>query len=489
MNIKASTNAQSLTAKTDTVRLLEGTLLEFPLNCSFGLRNESGSMDRFDYSWLDISSPLGHAIYSTLKGLLSTHSVAYASSQAHAAQVFFDKVGVSQHAPLELDDLAAFPQKLPLTYLPFFLALLNKIKETASDVLSEEVQRFLKQPEKFEETGKGAYFALVTNDPERGALTEQELKNIQHGVNEAYQNRVIRIDEFAIVWMFIATGVRPIQMGNLTLGDILITDGPDGKEITLMIPLAKGEKTVVTEKWARRAPTVLVDVLLRYLDEKHPPEKKPDDNTPLFSLRGANMRTKLKAIFEKIDTWSDRLEGPIPIHPYRFRYTLGTRALAQGASDHEAARLLTHRTTSSIVAYRAAMPALQRPIKDALSGHMDLLSRAFRGRLINDMSEATRNDDDAALIRDFTNLTGETIGACGTLAKCHQHAPVACLTCDKFEPFADAPWEDLIAKLEDDMDRETEDRIKMITVDAVNASKQIIAQREALKKIQGEDHE
>ena len=91
-------------------------------------------------------------------------------------------------------------------------------------------------------------------------------------------------------------------------------------------------------------------------------------------------------------------------------------------------------------------------------------------------SEASFGSEDSLLIRDFLNLGGNQIGACGTAALCYQNAPIACLTCNKFEAFRGAPWEELLDALQQEMQSEKEDRIKCITLEAINAVKQILGQ-------------
>ncbi|WP_372398678.1 hypothetical protein [Azospirillum sp. HJ39] len=359
----------------------------------------------------------------------------------------------------------------------FMQAVLGHWVESGLPGLEQDVKDFLQSPEKWEEKGNGWYFALMANDPERGAFTEQELKSIQEGINHAYENGSLSLPDWALVWFLIGTGVRPVQIARTTVGDVLINDGPEGKEVTLCIPLAKGEKAVVKERWKRKAPIVLAEVLLRYLASDTRRGSAPE--TPLFSENSQQIAKRIAAVFARVETYSTRLKGPIPVFSYRFRYTLGTRALALGASDHEVARLLTHRTTHCIQYYRAAMPMLQKPIKDALGPEMSFLAQAFQGRLINGLDEATRRGDASAVIRDFAHLMGHSLGACGTKANCHQDAPRACLGCRKFEPFREAPWEDLLQVLTEDLKTETEDRIKLITLEQISAVHGIIAERDA----------
>ena len=284
--------------------------------------------------------------------------------------------------------------------------------------------------------------------------------------------------DWAFVWFLIGTGVRPVQIARMTLSDVIVTTGPEGREITLLIPMAKGAQQVNKARWKRKSPSVLTEVLLNYL--KLPQFASGKAATPLFCEQSKEVADRVRSVFRVVATVSERLGGEaIPIFPYRFRYTLGTRAIQLGASDHEAARLLTHRSTRCVHYYRASLPALQKPIADAIGLEMGFIAKAFQGRLIGSLEEATRKGEPGAVIRDFANLVGQHLGACGTYAKCYQDAPRACLTCWKMEPLRTAPWERLLAVLEEDLDKEQDEKIRLITVKQIQAVREIIAERDA----------
>lgn len=431
-----------------------------------------------DFSWFEPHVTWKASAFQVLKGLLSTHSLVYAGQCLSFFGRFASEVTSSlpESDNLSLLQLEQWPAKYPLSGWPFMQAVLNRWTASGLPGLGQDIRAFLAQPEKFEEEGNGWYFALVANDPERGAFTEQELRSVREGVNRAFEERHISLRDWAMTWFLVATGVRPVQIARMTVGDVLFTLGPDGDEATLLIPLAKGENQVVRDRWKRRAPSVLSEVLARYLAS--PEMREAAAETPLFDDQSVKVSARIERVFRHAETYSERLRGPIPVFPYRFRYTLGTRALAQGASDHEVARLLTHRTTHCIQYYRAAMPMLQRPIRDALGPEMTFLAHAFQGRLIGTLEEATRRGEPGAVIRDFAHMMGQSLGACGTRAECHQDAPRACLSCSKFEPLSDAPWERFLDVLLDDLTHEEEDRIRLITQEQVDAVRGIIAERD-----------
>ncbi|MCY1230879.1 hypothetical protein D9M72_433120 [compost metagenome] len=366
--------------------------------------------------------------------------------------------------------------KISADYRAFVIPLLRRISALRLPGLSESVIDFLKHSHKWEEKSNGAYYGLITNDPERGALTEQEIHNIHNQLHRAYSGGTISPIDYTLCWFFIGTGVRPSQAQRMKKRDVIV-HSKEGMEVTLKVPLAKGEMTTAVEYWSRRAPTVLAECLISYLES--PAMKAKGDDAPLFDAASSRaLGFRMSYLIRGLDTYSERLGTKIPITPYRFRYTLATRALAQGASDYEVARLLTHRSTSCIQFYRASMPELQKPIREALGKEMTYFANAFQGKAISGLHEATRAGEPEAVITDFLRLMGQPVGACGTRAECHQNAPVACLAgCAHFEPLLSAPWETLMASLVADQELETEPRIRQINHSAMSAIQQIISLR------------
>lgn len=434
-----------------------------------------------DFSWR-IPGLLWHdSVVSVLADMLSTHSISYVQRCTFNMGALAKRVTNVQHPDpvLRLSDLEDFPRCHPITVWPFVQATLRKVIIRDLAGLDPDIVSFLNQPEKWEEKGKGQYFALIANDPERGALTEQELTSVNRALNESYSSGAISTKEWALTTFLVATGVRPIQMARFLKKDVILTTGPEGVEATLMISLAKNRDGAKRSRWKRKSPTQLTEVLQAYLALPEIASLAPDEC--LFFNSSAKVSACLSGVFSLLETHSQRLGTKIPLFPYRLRYTLGTRAIALGASDEEVARLLTHTTLHCVQYYRAAHPSLQAPIAEALGAEMTIFARAFRGRLIETLDQATRRDDEAALITAYEHMTSPDVGACGTMGKCRQDAPRACLVCEEFEPFRGAPWEDLREALVDDRDREPELRIRMITQEQIDAIDGIIAERDAME--------
>ncbi|AHY43488.1 hypothetical protein UIB01_13790 [Stutzerimonas decontaminans] len=467
--------------KSDEVVLLDGRIIEIRIGELYTLTDRDGNSRPMRLDALQAGNALHEGIYKCIKSTMSTHSLSYCNTILYAVKAWLEIPEMHSISHVDISEINLL-NKISADYRPFVIPLLRRISALQLPVLSESVIDFLKHTHKWEEKSNGAYYGLITNDPERGALTEQEIHDIHSQLHRAFSKGRISLHDYTLCWFFIGTGVRPSQVHRMKRSDVLV-HSKEGMEVTLRIPLAKGEMSTSTEYWSRRAPTVLAECLINYLDSPYASAKGDDDQ--LFEASSSqSLGYRMSSIIRGLDTHSERLGDKTPITPYRFRYTLATRALAQGASDYEVARLLTHRSTSCIQFYRASMPELQRPIREAVGKEMTYFANAFQGKVLRGLNEATRAGDPDAVIADFMRLMGQPVGACGTHAKCHQNAPIACLAgCSHFEPLLDAPWEDLMAELVADQELEQEPRIRQINHSAMSAIQQIIVLRTASEEV------
>lgn len=475
-NVQHVTGANKASREhTKKVVLLDGRTISATIGVRIDINDRDGKSCPIHLDQLNATTPLHISIFNCITIMLSTHSLSYNNTITRALKSWLSLAGMKHCTIVDLKALGLILEIQP-SYRAFLIPLLRRIKQHSLPGLSEDCADFLENDHKWEQKGGGAYYTLITNDPEKGALTNQELHNIHLALNHGYASKHVSLFAFTLCWFFIGTGVRPVQVRRMTRNDVIIHDKV-GMEVTLRIPLAKGQGVITSEYWIRKAPTVLAECLITYLD-MYAHTKNAEDE-PLFRGTSTELGHLVTETLATLPTYSERLEGPIHITPYRFRYTMATRALAQGASDAEVARLLTHRSTSCIKFYRASMPQLQKPIRQALGKEMDYLASAFQGRLIDHLDEASRAGDDECVIADYLRLTGEALGACGTRAECHQHAPIACLSCPYFEPLINAPWETLMVTLIEDQKIETEPRIQQINHNAMAAIQQIMTVRDS----------
>lgn len=457
------------------ITLLDGRLVKLTMGEKLAIHDRDGKSCPIYFDALDKHNTFHISLFTCLSSTLTTHSLSYNSTISKALSTWLAHDNNKSSEIITLKEINAILET-DFSYRAFIIPILRRIKEHSLPGLSKDVKDFLGNEHKWEQKGGGSYYTLITNDPENGALTNQELHSIHLALNQGYASNRITLYAFTLCWFFIGTGVRPVQACRMKRNDVIIHDKA-GMEVTLRIPLAKGRGAITHEYWIRKAPTILAECLITYLDMQSPTESKKNES--LFRGSPAEISLSVTRTLAALTVYSERLEGTIHINPYRFRYTMATRALAQGASDAEVARLLTHRDTSCIQFYRASMPQLQKPIRQVLGKEMDYFASAFRGRLIDHLDEASRSGDDECVIADYLRLTGETLGACGTRAECHQHAPIACLSCPYFEPLMNAPWETLMMALIEDQKVETEPRIQQINHNAMAAIQQIMTVRDS----------
>ena len=110
------------------------------------------------------------------------------------------------------------------------------------------------------------------------------------------------------------TGIRPVQIARAKKSDVIETTGPEGREFTLLITLAKTREAKKETRWRRKCQTQLAEVLQAYLSTAEMKEAGPQ--APLFYDNSQTVQQRLKLIFDGLETHSDRLDGPIPLFPY-----------------------------------------------------------------------------------------------------------------------------------------------------------------------------
>jgi integrase len=460
----------------------------FPVSArrKFSVRDpHSNSTYYFNLTALRASNEIAHSAYQILCRYIATRSLKYSDI---SLRIFRDFVAAgaeaSGHALQQIDLLAieAWRQRHTANGTRFDIAMafvvpwLRRWVEYNEGNISEEVTAYLS--DKRGQVEGQAYVALRTNDPERGALTQKEMNALTAEMSAQFEAGRISLATYALMWMFIGTGVRPIQISRMRVSDLLMDDGTNSNDLNLLIPLAKGEGAYEGTRWRVRAPTVLAEVLREYV--RH--YELVDSDAPLFPIRSdpsipassQHLATIVSRVGELLNVFSPRVDGSIPLFPYRFRYTVGTRAVELGANDHVVARILTQRSTWSAKSYRAATAGGQKAVIAALGDELDIIAKAFRGKIVTDLSDASRSGEAMALIRDFERLSGREMGACGTQAKCLQLAPIACLTCRHFEAFEDAPFEDLMTQLLAEQREESEIRIRQIYDEPIAALNELI---------------
>lgn len=345
-------------------------------------------------------------------------------------------------------------------YLGVVRILLTDMNALGFGIASEDVIEYLTAAT-IRGNVKGT--SIRTRDPEKGAFTDVELLAIQSTLNDAYANGEINLDEFAITWLFLAYGPRPIQIAALKEKDLLVSVNEEGRLYALRMPRAKqrGQKareSFKTRYCGKQVGNLLESVIAanQELRSKHP---FPGEDWPMFMAPSPGMLSGMawhltSEEVRKVVSHTIGLLTGLKTNSRRFRITLAQRAVDDGKDKHTVAELLDHSDTQNVEVYFEASPAMVLRLDRYLAMEMAPLAHAFAGVIVPTEQEARRGDDRLSRIFDRSlNSVTEALGTCGQMSFCGLAAPFACYTCRHFQPWIDGPHEEFMAALITDRER------------------------------------
>jgi integrase len=305
--------------------------------------------------------------------------------------------------------------------------------------------------------------SIRTRDADKGTFTDIELLAIQSALNDTYARGDIDLYAFAITWLLLAYGARPIQIAALKEGDLIVSEGSEGRLYALRIPRAKqrGQKVRDSIKtvYCGKQVGYLLERVIEYNSLRRECFGLIRGECPMFIAdeegRIPNFRHHLTSrdIAGMLRTSISRVTG-IKTNSKRFRITLAQRATDDGKDKYTVAELLDHSDTQSVEVYFEASPAMVLRLDRHLAIEMAPLAQAFAGVVVASEQEARRGDDRSSRIfdRSLNNVT-QALGTCGQMSFCGLAAPFACYTCRHFQPWIDGPHEEFMDALIADRDR------------------------------------
>lgn len=345
--------------------------------------------------------------------------------------------------------------------------------------------------------------AVRIMDPEKGPFSDLELQAIHSALNDSFAIGDVSIEDFVLVSLFTALGARGIQIAALKCKDLLIGRADDGSpNYILSVPSAKKRGTPMRTAFKMR-PLIreigeALEAWINHVKKNNEAEVTDTDNLPIFpqwfcdSVPGfehhsdsSDIRIRVQKVCESLDVISERTGDPIKVTSKRFRYTLGTRAADEGLGELVIAELLGHADTQNVAVYVESTPAIAARIDKATAMELAPIAQAFLGLIVDDETGAKRGDD-------LTSRIGEPsiggVGTCGKYGFCGGMAPVACYTCRNFQPWLDAPHEQLLESLIADRDRllgTTDDRIASTNDRTILAVADVISRCETMREERG----
>jgi integrase len=316
--------------------------------------------------------------------------------------------------------------------------------------------------------------AVLTRDPFKGPFSDIERAGIEEAVNAEYGNGTLSEEHFLLTWLFMAVGARPVQFAAMKVCDVQTETSDDGRvQHVIRVPRAKQRSHLRDDFKHRLLVPQIGQALLEYAarvrerfsgllgDPSQAPlfpearkQAKPmtnDGDSPPWDAyhRTANsLANTLATALSQLQIRSERTGELMRVNARRFRYTFGTNAAREGHGLLVIAELLDHTGTETAGAYVAASPEMATRIERATALQLAPLAQAFKGVLIRDESEAARGSDPGSRIFDLRmDRSAKPMGSCGQHGFCGFLAPIACYTCQNFEPWLDGPHESVLDHL------------------------------------------
>lgn len=365
--------------------------------------------------------------------------------------------------------------------------------------------------------------AVITKCPYSGAYTANEQRALLDWCTNAFVDNVIGLDAFSAFVALLFTGRRPVQIRYLRFCDLIATEKKSTRSQSVSyeinIPRAKQRGTKFRETFSQiEVNEDLYSLLLSQAHssieqiEKRLGQKLPlhlKEQVPIYLAESSiSDISNLKVFADRLENdylhlssqgfsslirricvlnqaQSERINDFIHISAKRFRYTKGTNLARLGVSGVALARALDHSDIQSISAYVENTTEVADSINEMIAPALAPLAQAFAGTLINSERDAIRADDPHSRVK---NHQSKAIGNCGTHAFCASGYR-ACYTCVKFQPWKDAPHDDvrceIIAEREQQRSLGVSDLVIQSTDRLLLAVEQVIQMCETAKKAEG----
>lgn len=329
---------------------------------------------------------------------------------------------------------------------------------------------------------KGA--AVEHRCPYSGPFTTTEQAAVLVWATNEFEEGKISLKEYAWFFCSFVTGRRSVNLRALRGKDLKANDVNGVREFRLAVPRAKQRGAPYRSQFREILIGEDLYLLLKNLSEsvysrvrECLPEDVPVDvlqELPVFShdarieelvslselnriLREtpdylhANGR-KTSQIVGKLSHMctaiSERTGDTIHITQTRMRRSRATNLARKGIGGTELAYLLDHSDTQQIGIYTENTPNVAERIDEAMLPALAPLAMAARGVLIESERDAIRANDPNSRIH---KTGGTTMGNCGNEGFCAGGIK-SCLVCTQFQPWMDAPWDDLLSELLDERD-------------------------------------
>lgn len=307
--------------------------------------------------------------------------------------------------------------------------------------------------------------AMRTADPNAGPFTDLEFNALADAISRLDEKDLSDKWHKLVILVDIVFGLRPAQLALLHVEDVQRREFDGHWRYFLQIPQVKQKyQPLRTEFRLRAIPADLGPRLWAYANEVRTAfSSTGSEAIPLFPARAdvessgarrarysvaADLSQSVLKVLDRLKVRSPQTGEELRIFMYRFRRTFASRAAAEGWTAAAIAEVLGHNSIRTVLRYIRESPSLGQRIDAATTRELAPLAAAFVGRLIPNESAATRCGDASSRITDpFNKNVAGAIGSCAESGACDRRVPTACYRCERFEPWLDAPHEELLQHL------------------------------------------
>ncbi|MEP3145401.1 tyrosine-type recombinase/integrase [Qipengyuania citrea] len=313
--------------------------------------------------------------------------------------------------------------------------------------------------------------AVRSKDPTKGPLDAQEVASLTSALRSARVNGSMPLGEQAIVWLALTTGSNASQYASLREEDL--REEKIGDQVIayiLRVPRQKKGHVQHRAEFRERRLTPFVGQVIAELiaqnQAEHPAEEDDYAARPLLRAKApafghnhpladwawhttrGQITNLLKRSVQQLGVLS-RTGDPLCVSFRRFRYTLATRAIDNGASAYEVADVLDHSDLQNVGVYFDVHSNIVEHLDQTMALALAPRAQAF-AKLVENEASAIRGDVSGSRVyhgdreRDLT----EPVGTCGNHSFCNvSAAPLACYTCPMFQPWMDGPHDLVLESL------------------------------------------
>lgn len=410
-----------------------------------------------------------YTVENTVSSLLYFYKITRAKEVSKVSLMNFRST-LDEHTEYKLGNIVAFLKKWKKKGYP-------GITVDAIEYLNEQTIKGNK---------KGVAVQLL--DAKKGPFSEMEMQNLHDKAAQGYSDGIINTEQYLSILLLANLGTRSIQVTNVKVKDLVKGKNKNGEDaFFIMMPKAKDRanwrenlkpKPLNELIWnlAQIQAQDVIDATRRLFNEI---EDNALQEMPLFPnwnyienleneaslqeslsegvdvthISSKLFQTHTTTAIDTLNILSERTGEKLKANTRRFRYTMGTNLAKEGVGILGIAEALDHADTQSAGVYTKNVPGFIERLDKAIGQKLVPLVQAFSGTLVDSERDAKNGDKRIKRIRFTDEDYNINLATCGEEEYCTEYAPIACYTCNLFQPWVYAPHKVVLDFLIKERDR------------------------------------